>query len=65
MTYYDELVEKYGLIPEAKVGVNEDGDYCMVSIDETCACIRTLQKNNWMSVNIYYKDGTSEELYEH
>lgn len=65
MTYYDELVEKYGLISEVKVGVNEDGENCMISIDEECACIRTLQKNNWMRVNIYYKDGTSEELYQH
>ena len=27
--------------------------------------ISTLQKNRWYRVNVYYDDGTVEELYEH
>lgn len=64
MSDYEEMVAKYGLIEETKIGKNEDGEYVVVSIDKECACIRTLQKNGWMRINIYHKDGTIEEMFE-
>ena len=62
MFYYQELKRKYGFI-EAKVGENEDGEKVIVSIDEESAEIKTLQDNGWIRINIYYPDGTEEELY--
>ena len=62
MTDYDELVQRYGYV-ESQVGVNEDGEAVIVTIDETNACLRTMQKNGWMRINIYYPDGMSEESY--
>ena len=64
MTTYEKLVKKHGYIDTAKCGINEDGEDVIVSIDEESACVRTLQKNGWMRINIYYPDGTSEELFE-
>ena len=64
MTFYDELLQKYGYIEEPLVGVNADGEDVIVSIDKECACTRTLQHNGWQRVNIYYPDGTCEEYYE-
>ena len=61
---YEEMVDKYGLIEEYRMGKDEDGDPVMVSIDDTCASIRTFQKNGWVRINVYYKDGTVEELFE-
>ena len=64
MTEYEELVAKFGYTEEFKLGVNADGDNVLVSIDENLASIRTFQKNGWIRINIYYRDGFSEELYE-
>ncbi len=63
MTTYEELLEKYGMIPDTRVGVNENGENVIVSIDEECACITTMQHNRWMRTNIYYPDGWEEEYY--
>ena len=64
MNFYDELKTKYGLINESMVGKNELGENVIVSIDDNCACVRTLQNNGWARINLYYKDGTCEELYQ-
>lgn len=60
---YQNLFEKYGYC-SALVGIDEDGSPVIVSIDENEATIQTLQNNGWIRVNIYYKDGTVEELYK-
>lgn len=64
MNEYEELLAKHGYIKEATIGENGEMEPIIVSIDEECACIRTLQKNGWQRINIYYPDGTLEELYE-
>lgn len=63
MTTYEELLQKHGYIDLPKVGVNEDGEKVMITIDEDAAVIDTFQNNSWVRTNIYYKDGTVEELY--
>ena len=63
MTMYEELKNKYGFV-EAKVGVNSDGEPVIVNIDSEQASTRTIQHNGWQRINIYYPDGTAEELYE-
>ena len=60
---YEELVTKFGYI-EGQVGTNENGENVLVSIDNECASIRTLQHNGWQRINVYWKDGTEEEYYE-
>ena len=64
MNTYEEIVAKYGYTDTAKCVVNEDGEKVLLSIDEDGACVRTLQKNGWMRINVYYKDGTCKELYQ-
>ncbi len=64
MTEYELLRKQFGLV-EAGVGTNKDGESVVVSIDEECASVRTIQKNSrFHRINIYWKDGTEEEMYE-
>ena len=60
---YQTLFEKYGYC-SGLVGIDEDGDPVIVSIDEKDATIQTLQENGRQRITIYYKDGTVEELYK-
>ena len=62
--YYTLLLSKYGLC-EGLCGNNDDGEHVIVSIDEEKATIKTAQHNGFIRVNVYWKDGTREELYEH
>ena len=62
MEYYQELKRKFGFV-EGQIGENEDGEKVIVSIDEESAEVKTLQDNGWIRINIYYPDGTEEELY--
>lgn len=62
MTFYEELVTKHGYI-KGQVGVNSDGENVIVTIDEESASVITVQENGWLRQNIYYPDGTEEELY--
>lgn len=63
MTTYEKLKNQFGYC-EALVGVNEDNENVIVSIDKECASVRTLQSNRWQRINIYYKDGLEDEVYE-
>ena len=64
MSEYEKLLKQFGLV-EAQVGINEDGEPVVVTIDNECAEIRTIQKNSrFHRINIYWKDGTEEEMYE-
>lgn len=62
MTHYEELLNQFGYC-EGMVGADIDGDNVIVTIDEESAEVKTLQKNGWIRINIYYPDGASEELY--
>ena len=64
MDKYTELRKKYGLC-EGLCGNNEDGEHVIVSIDKEKATIRTAQHNGFIRTNVYWKDGTYEELYSH
>jgi hypothetical protein len=63
MTRYEELLLKYGKC-EGLGGIDEDGNFVIVTIDDESACIRTSQKNGWLRNNTYYPDGSSEETYQ-
>lgn len=64
MTTYNKLLKEHGLIEEPLCGINEDGEKVIVMITDTDATVRTIQSNGWHRINIYYPDGTEEELYE-
>ena len=59
---YEELKTKFGYV-DGQIGVTLDDEYVIVSIDNECATVQTLQENGWMRVNVYYPDGTEEEYY--
>lgn len=50
--------------PEIIEGVNENGEWVSVKIYPDKIESKVLQSNNWYRINIYWKDGTEEELYE-
>lgn len=60
---YEDLLTEYGIC-EGLIGVNEDGEKVIISIDEESAIVETLQDNDWIRVNIYCKDGTQEEYFK-
>lgn len=49
-------------------GKNENGENVVFEIDisngERVYKISTFQKNGWCRTNVYYKDGTIEELFD-
>lgn len=60
---YQKLLDQFGYIKDVLVGINEDGEKVIVSIDEESAYVKTLQSNQYARVNIYYPDGREDELY--
>ena len=58
------LMDTYGDSDTMFPGVNEDGETVWISIFPDKIVTSTLQRNNWTRKNIYYRDGSSEELYE-
>jgi hypothetical protein len=44
-------------------GKNVDGENIMISVNTDNITVETFQNNNWIRENIYWKDGTREELY--
>ena len=54
--YYDEPLPFYG--------ENEDGESVLISVNEHNITTQTFQHNDWLRTNVYYDDGTTEELYE-
>lgn len=45
-------------------GVNQNGDTLHISIFPDKISIRVFQENGWLRRSVYYRDGTSEEIYE-
>lgn len=42
---------------------NTNGEFVSISIYKDKIVSETVQNNNWVRKNVYYRDGTSEELY--
>ena len=49
---------------EVKCGKNENGDPVIIVKYDNRIETKTYQKNNRVRVNVYYNDGTVEEIYE-
>lgn len=59
-----ELMDKYREMKPMLLGKNEDGEMVTVSIFANVIAAQTFQSNHWIRKNYYYRDGTTEELYE-
>ena len=46
------------------LGTNEHGEEVCISIFDEKIVTSTLQSNGWTRKNIYYRDGSREEMYE-
>lgn len=57
------LMDTYGNSDTMKPGINELGEKVMISIFEDKIVVVTYQSNKWIRKNIYYYDGTREELF--
>ena len=59
-----QLMDRNKEFDEDLFGTNENGEYVQIGVYKNFLTIRTLQSNGWERTNIYYRDGSSEELYE-
>ena len=59
-----DLMDKYGGSSTMFPGQNENDEPVYISIFYDKIVTMTSQSNGWTRKNIYYRDGSSEELYE-
>lgn len=59
-----KLMEEYGDSETAKFGSNELGEDIAISIFKDKIVVVTYQSNGWVRKNIYYPDGSREEMFE-
>ena len=59
-----ELMSHHKDFPMPLAGKNDEGETIIIEICKNNIIVRTYQHNNWCRTNIYWKDGTVEELYD-
>lgn len=59
-----ELMDKYNTTNGMLPGINELGERIMVSIFKDNIVVITYQKNGWVRENVYWRDGTCEEMFK-
>lgn len=57
------LMDNYKNYPYMIIGKNENEEDVWIGIFQNRIETQTFQHNNWVRHNIYYRDGTREELY--
>lgn len=57
-----DLMENYGSTEHMLFGKNEIGEFATISISKDRVLMQTYQSNGWIRKNVYYRDGTVEEL---
>lgn len=64
----ENMVDKYDLSDFPIVGTNENSENIIIYIGKNengkYFEVHTFQKNNWIRVNRYYNDGTTEEWFD-
>ena len=60
----NRLMDEYGDSSTMYPGINENGEDVYISIFEDKIVTATTQSNGWIRKNIYYRDGSSEEMFE-
>ena len=65
---YDSLIalmNNHKQYPVMLTGENEDGESIWISVCENFIKTQTFQHNDWIRINYYHRDGTTEEMYEY
>ena len=63
-TYLCKLMDNYGDSNFPFIGKNEEGEDISISIFHDKIVLVTYQSNKWVRKNLYYRDGTAEEMFE-
>ena len=58
------LMRHYKEFPMPLCCKNDVDENMIISINKDNIVVKTIQNNGWARTNIFYKDGTVEELYE-
>lgn len=58
------LMDEYGTVTAPFVSMNEDAEHIFIHVSKDRIDVVTLQHNGWTRRNVYWRDGTREELYE-
>lgn len=58
------LMDNYGDSENLFFGENENGESITLDISHDKVTVSTLQKNGWERVNVYHRDGSTEETYK-
>jgi hypothetical protein len=58
------LMDEHGNSDTLYPGRNEYGERTTLSISHDSITCVTYQENHWVRMNIYWRDGTKEELYD-
>lgn len=58
------LMDTYGDSNTLYPGTNENGETVHISIFHEKIVVVTFQTNRWIRKNVYWRDGTREELFE-
>lgn len=59
-----KMMDNYKKYDTMLIGENHDGEMVCVSVFKDKVVVKTIQKNDWIRVNVFYRDGTTDELYE-
>ena len=59
-----KIMDKYGPLDTMLGGLNDNNEKTYNSIFKDKIVVVTNQKNGWVRKNIYWRDGTCEELFE-
>lgn len=58
-----EIMNEYGDIDHMIFGENQDGEDQRISIGQENIFVDTFQMNGWVRRNVFWYDGTVEEIY--
>ncbi len=58
------LMDDYQKYDSTLFGTNENGEHVNIGIYKDRIAVRTYQKNGWTRLNVYYRDGSSEEVFD-
>ncbi len=59
-----QLMKTHGDSSTMYPGVNEIGETVYISIFPERIVVSTMQKNSWVRINTYHKDGSREEIFD-
>lgn len=59
-----EIMDAYGDTEMPFSGVNDEGEDVSISVFSDRIVVETYQSNGWVRENIFWRDGTREELFD-